>query len=162
MNIFTKTLDHKKHFTVTGYTVNPTRTKILLVHHKRLDKWLPAGGHLEENEIPHEAVMREVFEETGVRALPIIENEYDLGMKGETDTQIPRPFAMMYQIIPKSSKDEEHIHLDMGYILEADEAAVLTAQAQEVHDVRWFTKADIAESDDVFDSVKGFATTFLQ
>ena len=41
--IFQTTKNHKKHFTATGYTVNKDRTKMLLIHHKGLGKWLPDG-----------------------------------------------------------------------------------------------------------------------
>ncbi len=162
MNIFEKTKDHKKHFTVTGYTVNPARTKMLLIHHKKLNKWLPAGGHLEENEVPHEAAIREVFEETGVRAEPIIEEEHDLHLKNEIDTQIPRPYALMYQIIPLSKKDIEHIHLDMVFALQANDLDEISIEHREVHDVQWRSKDEIIDNDDVFDSVKGFAQAFLR
>src|SRR5262245_9397408 len=130
MNLLQSTASHKKHLTVTGYVMNKPRTKLLLIHHKGLDKWLPAGGHLESNEVPHEGAIREVREETGIEA-SVIPNEIDLGLKGVIDVQIPRPVAMMYQVIPESKKDVEHIHLDMVYTLEADEAAA-SAQLEEV------------------------------
>lgn len=41
--------------------------KILLVHHKKLDVWLAPGGHIDPDELPHHAAIRECFEETGVR-----------------------------------------------------------------------------------------------
>ena len=81
---------------------------MLLIHHKGLGKWLPPGGHIEENEVPHEAAIREVYEETGISAAPILEDEHDLRLKNITETQIPRPYALMYQIIPESKKDVEH------------------------------------------------------
>ncbi|MBV8086666.1 MAG: NUDIX domain-containing protein [Chloroflexi bacterium] len=41
--------------------------QVLLVHHRRLDLWLPAGGELEPGETPLQAATRELFEETGLR-----------------------------------------------------------------------------------------------
>lgn len=79
--IFKNTKDHKKHFTATGYTINKNRTKMLLIHHKGLNKWLPPGGHIEDDEVPHEAAIREVYEETGVMAIPIKDDENDLSPK---------------------------------------------------------------------------------
>ncbi len=41
--------------------------KVLLVKHKKLGKWLGPGGHMEENELPHQAAEREFLEETGLK-----------------------------------------------------------------------------------------------
>lgn len=162
MNLIDKTNTHIKHFTVTGYVTNTDRTKLLMIHHKKLNKWLPAGGHIEPNEIPHEAAIREVKEETGVSA-SIVENIAipDLRLKSITDTQIPTPYALTYQIIPKTSKEAEHIHLDMLYHLEADEGETQAAQ-NEVNAVAWQTKKDILNLLDTFDAVRGFAKLELQ
>jgi 8-oxo-dGTP diphosphatase len=54
----------RRHFTATGYIASPTA--ILLHWHPKLQMWLPPGGHIEENEDPVEAVIREVREETGL------------------------------------------------------------------------------------------------
>ena len=72
-----KTKNLRKDFTATGYVVNPERTKLLVIFHNKLKRWLPAGGHLGQNELPHEAALREVFEETGVRAR-IVSDDSDL------------------------------------------------------------------------------------
>ena len=66
----------KRNFTVATFVV--TEQKVLLLYHRKLRKWLPPGGHIEPNELPDEAAVREVKEETGIdveligeRALPI-------------------------------------------------------------------------------------------
>ena len=53
-----------KHFTSTGYVVY--ENKVLLHLHKKINQYLPPGGHLEVNETPVDAVLREVKEETGL------------------------------------------------------------------------------------------------
>jgi ADP-ribose pyrophosphatase YjhB (NUDIX family) len=154
-----KTKNLRKDFTATGYVINPERTKILVIFHNKLQKWLPAGGHLEPNELPHEAALREVFEETGVRA-HIINDDPEMGLTGEVDCQIPRPYSVLYQIIPQSKKDVEHIHVDFVFAMEAEESA-LNAQIEEVSHVAWLTKDEVFASE-CFDSVKGFVKNFLK
>jgi 8-oxo-dGTP pyrophosphatase MutT (NUDIX family) len=55
-----------RHFTATGFVVRDHKT--ILHWHKRLQQWMPPGGHIEENEDPLEAVLREIKEETGISA----------------------------------------------------------------------------------------------
>ena len=51
--------------TATGLVFNENK-QILMIKHKQHGKWLPPGGHVDENELPCEAVAREVLEETGI------------------------------------------------------------------------------------------------
>jgi 8-oxo-dGTP pyrophosphatase MutT (NUDIX family) len=53
-----------KQFTATAYIVK--ENQVLLHFHKKLGKWLPPGGHLEEGETPPECAIREAKEETSV------------------------------------------------------------------------------------------------
>ncbi len=55
-----------RHMTVTGFLVFGGR--VLLHWHRRNQLWLPMGGHIELNEDPIQAVLREVLEESGVEA----------------------------------------------------------------------------------------------
>ncbi len=159
IDLLGRTKNLKKDFTSTGYVMNPERTKLLVIFHIKLQKWLPAGGHIEKNELPHDAALREVFEETGVRAR-IISDDFDLELNGDVDCQIPRPYGILYQIIPQSSKNVEHIHVDFVYAMEAKESD-LKIQVEEVSRVEWLTKNEILKFD-CFDSVKGFAKKFLK
>ena len=51
-------------FTVAIFVVHDA--KILLIHHRKLDKWLPLGGHIELDEEPEQAALREAKEESGL------------------------------------------------------------------------------------------------
>src|SRR5262245_36005362 len=51
-------------FTVAIFVVQ--NGKVLLIHHRKLDKWLPLGGHIELNEDPEAAALREAKEESGL------------------------------------------------------------------------------------------------
>src|SRR5680860_642662 len=72
-----------------GYLVKDN--KVLLVHHKKFNKWTPPGGHIEENETPDQALMREWKEELDlvIDILPAHESAFT----GDTNaTPIPMPF----------------------------------------------------------------------
>lgn len=65
-------------FTVATFVVH--QNAVLLLRHAKLQMWLPPGGHIEPNELPDEAAVREVREEAGIevrligeRALPVAE-----------------------------------------------------------------------------------------
>ena len=81
-------------------------------------------------------------------------------LNGEFDCQIPRPYSVLYQIVPQSRKDIEHIHVDFIYAMEAEESE-LKVQIEEVSRVEWLTKDEILVSD-CFDSVKGFVKNYLK
>ena len=54
------------HVTCTGVVLSPDRHHVLLVHHRRLDRWLLPGGHVEpEDLVAADTARREVIEETG-------------------------------------------------------------------------------------------------
>lgn len=74
--------------------------------HPKVSKWLPPGGHVEENELPHHAAVREVFEELGVPCKLVTGNQPNLGI----DT-VPLPIAILVEDI-----DDWHKHVDMIYI----------------------------------------------
>jgi 8-oxo-dGTP pyrophosphatase MutT (NUDIX family) len=55
------------HLTCTGVVLHPKQDRVLLVHHRRLERWLLPGGHVDEkDECISETARREVIEETGV------------------------------------------------------------------------------------------------
>ncbi len=151
-----------RHFTVTGYVVNPTRTRMLLIHHRKLGLWLPPGGHLEANELPHHAALREVREETGARPQLVPSGEQLIGAPGAGEFELPRPWAMLHEGIPSTRTEPAHVHLDLCYVLEADDHDPLQAQEGEVSAVRWWDRDLIAALADTADAVRYFAGTHLR
>jgi 8-oxo-dGTP pyrophosphatase MutT (NUDIX family) len=62
------------HITCTGLVLAPDAERVLLVHHRRLDRWLLPGGHVEpQDEWIWDGARREVVEETSVelQAMPV-------------------------------------------------------------------------------------------
>lgn len=99
-----------RHFTVTGFVSIDGHTA--LHWHARLDRWLPPGGHVEADEDPVQAVLREVREETAldVRILGAPRFAY------AHPPQLPAPAAMAVYDIPRDgSLDGPHQHIDFIY-----------------------------------------------
>ncbi len=113
-------------FAATTFVVHHERT--LLLHHRKLRKWLPPGGHIEPNELPHEAALREVREETGLHA--------ELFQQGALLGQVPmlpQPFCMLLETITPN-----HQHVDLIYFARVIGGSLSHAQ-REVLAVRWVT-----------------------
>lgn len=130
----------EKHFTASAWILTQSNPKkMLLVHHKKFNKWLQPGGHIEWNENPVEAAIRETQEETGIDISFLLEK---ITMVGEGASFLPSPEIFMEQKIPAYQDQPEHFHLDMGYVVEVEEQE-LTVNEHESHDIGWFTREEI-------------------
>jgi 8-oxo-dGTP pyrophosphatase MutT (NUDIX family) len=99
-----------RHFTATGFVVHDGR--LALHWHQKVRAWLPPGGHIEENEDPVEAVVREIEEETGLRA-EVVASAPRLGL--EYPVPVPPPFTIMVEDIHDPDRGY-HQHIDMIYM----------------------------------------------
>jgi 8-oxo-dGTP pyrophosphatase MutT (NUDIX family) len=93
-----------RHFTVAVFVV--WEGKILLHLHRKLGMWLPPGGHIERDEIPDDAAVREVFEETGLDVELVGEKREDV----EDPVQLHRPAGVQLENIGPG-----HQHIDLIY-----------------------------------------------
>lgn len=93
-----------------------------MVHHRALKRWLQPGGHLDSGELPHEAAVRECFEETGLTISLV-------------DDQVPDAIDL-HRIPANPVKGEaEHYHLDFKYVAVA--SGRLRPELTEVASARW-------------------------
>ena len=123
----------QKHFTATGIVFSSDK-EVLMIRHKKLQVWLPPGGHIEENELPEDAVLREIFEETGVMA-EIFSTKQALSLSGKYCRELERPFIVLLE---DTECDGLHIHIDMIFLCTAL-CKELVSQQSEVSDIGWFT-----------------------
>jgi ADP-ribose pyrophosphatase YjhB (NUDIX family) len=93
-----------RHFTVAVFVV--WEGKVLLHWHRKLGMWLPPGGHIEEGELPDEAAVREVREETGLWAELVGERREDIA----DPVQLHRPAGVQLENIGPG-----HQHIDLIY-----------------------------------------------
>lgn len=98
-----------RHFCSTGFVVHDGA--ILLHWHRKVQAWLPPGGHIEPDEDPVQATLREVLEETGVpvRIVPTT-NQLPIGNLG----QVEAPYAVMIEDV-FDDKYGAHQHIDFIY-----------------------------------------------
>jgi 8-oxo-dGTP pyrophosphatase MutT (NUDIX family) len=98
----------ERHMTVSGFVVHKGR--VALHWHRKLQMWLPAGGHIEEGEDPVQAVLREVTEEFGVHAEVVSHAprvDYEGGPK-----QVTAPYVIL-----DCWPAPDHGHIDHVYFL---------------------------------------------
>ena len=120
--------------------------RVLLHQHERLLRWLPPGGHIEPNEIPDEAAIREVREETGVHIELI-----DAPLITLTAPNLPRMLARPLGIMLVDIRPD-HQHIDLVY----------RARAANDGDGRgtWFTITDLATLD-LTEEIRAWCTLAL-
>lgn len=94
-------------FTVAVFVVHENR--VLLHYHAKLARWLPPGGHIEPNELPDDAAIREVWEETGVRAQLACRPPIDFALPGQPRQLCPPAGIQLEDISPG------HQHIDLIY-----------------------------------------------
>jgi 8-oxo-dGTP pyrophosphatase MutT (NUDIX family) len=124
-----------KHYTASVLIFTDSApAKVLLVHHKKFDKWMQPGGHQEEHENPVEAAIRETKEETGLDISPYL----TVGVAvDEIAAFLPRPQYLLEELIAKHGREPEHYHLDQFYIVRMPEQEG-KHRPKESKDIRWF------------------------
>ena len=125
---------------VNGIILNKERTKTLIIYHKKFEMWLHPGGHVEQNESPDEAVIREVEEEVGITATFFKEEKFTLPADPH-GKRLPTPCAVIEEVIQKYKDQPEHIHIDFFYYLEGDDSLPLGG----VEQARWVSQAELRD-----------------
>lgn len=109
------------HVTASCYIVDGAG-RLLLHHHRRLGRWLQMGGHLEGDEVPIAAALREAEEESGLDRLElVVDGIFDLDVHG----------------IPAGKGEPEHRHFDVRYLARTAAPERVTIDAAESSDIAW-------------------------
>ena len=113
------------HLTGSAITVSADGSQVLLLHHRKLDRWLQPGGHGDPGETAGEQVaLREAFEESGIAGLWL-------------DALAPRPLDVDVHDIPARGDEPAHQHLDLRYLVRAPDGARASPALAELHEIRW-------------------------
>ncbi|UFH52810.1 NUDIX hydrolase [Spirosoma sp. KNUC1025] len=129
------------HVTGSAWIVSPDRSQVLLIHHRKLDRWLQPGGHADGDPDIAAVALREAQEETGLTSLRLI-------VPAGSETPLLTPTVPIFDVdvhtIPARNHEPEHLHYDIRFLLEADPNEPF-GQSDERKNIRWFT-LEIANS----------------
>ena len=164
----------KRHFTATAFVID-SRKRVLLLWHRRLQRWMPPGGHVDENETPEDAAKRECKEETNLDVEIMGESSSDLFTENPHEGRmLKKPIALLLENIPDCPERNEpaHQHMDFLYLarpLNEEDAREMTHVAPdrdrgESDGMRWFTKEEIGKLDErteIFSNVKEYVLQTL-
>ena len=131
----------KGHITASGFIYAKKEKAILLLEHKKLGKLLQPGGHVEDiDKAILEAAIREIYEETGLENLELI-NLFD-------NKDIP--FDINTHIIPDSPKKNmpQHYHHDFRYLFTVDETSEIRIDLNESNNYKWIKILNLQETED--------------
>ena len=125
-------IHEKIDFTVAIFVVH--KGKVLVIHHRNLNKWLPLGGHIELDEDPEAAALREANEDSGL----------DVELLGERPpTTEPGTRALIApRFLDIHRITDTHEHIGMIYWARPRNGT-LTLSAAEHHDIRWCSTQDL-------------------
>ena len=126
LSSFVAHIHEKIDFTVAIFVVHEGR--VLVIHHRKLGKWLPLGGHIELDEDPEIAALREAREESGLEVELIGERPPTTG-PGTRALIAPR-FLDIHRI------NDQHEHIGMIYWARPKSGDVALAE-EEHHAIRW-------------------------
>jgi 8-oxo-dGTP pyrophosphatase MutT (NUDIX family) len=126
-------IHEKIDFTVAIFVVQDG--KVLLIHHRKLNKWLPLGGHIELDEDPEQAALREAREESG----------FDVELIGDRPptTELGTRALIAPRFLDIHRITDTHEHIGMIYWARPKSGA-LALSAEEHHGIRWCSKEELA------------------
>lgn len=149
----------KREYTATCYIFKDE--KVLFVYHKKFQKWMPPGGHVDPNETPQEAAVREVLEETGL-TVQLISDESHLHYPNVTS--LTRPYMCLLEEIPAYKNIEAHQHIDFIFLAEVI-GGTEKVNSDESDALRWFSYEELltlSPGVDLFSEVFDIALPYLQ
>jgi len=115
------------HITASSWIVDETTDHALLTHHRKLDRWLQLGGHIEDDDDILAAALREAREESGLSDIHTLSNDI---------------FDVDVHLIPARKREPQHNHYDVRFLFQARRGDSLTI-SDESHDLCWFSISEL-------------------
>jgi 8-oxo-dGTP pyrophosphatase MutT (NUDIX family) len=120
------------HITASAWILSPDRGSALLTHHRKLDRWLQLGGHVDGEPRIEAAALREAQEESGMS---------QFAFEAVGGEQLV-PLDLDVHTIPARGSEPRHEHWDLRFLLRALPGQQLV-QSPESNDLRWFPLAEL-------------------
>ena len=125
-DIFTRE-NRNTHMTASSWIVNQDRSRVLMVYHNIYDSWSWTGGHADGETDLLSVALREAKEETGIQHVhPVTDDIYSLEI------------LTVDGHVKKGKYVSSHLHLNITYLLEADDSDKLIIKADENKAVAWY------------------------
>lgn len=122
------------HITASAWILSPDGDAALLTHHKKLDKWLQLGGHVDGEVQVENACLREAQEESGMKEFRFVP------WAGEALV----PLDLDVHLIPQRQQEPQHNHWDVRFLLQAQPGQELII-SDESNELCWAPFADLAD-----------------
>lgn len=120
------------HVTGSAWIVSPDRSRVVLIHHRKLDRWFQPGGHADGNPDIRAVAMQEAREETGLTQLTLV-------TQGD---QPPQIFDVDVHFIPARLDEPAHWHYDIRFLIEANPEEPFL-HSHETKSISWVKLPDI-------------------
>jgi 8-oxo-dGTP pyrophosphatase MutT (NUDIX family) len=132
------------HLTGSAWLVSADGRKALLMHHRKLDRWLQPGGHADGDWDLAAVALREAMEETGLPNLHVEPTIFDLDKHR----------------ISARGTEPEHWHYDVRFVVRATGSQEFSGNT-ESWQLRWFDVHDLAQNDGLDESIRRMAHRWL-
>jgi len=127
--------------------------KILFLEHDKYDIWLQPGGHVEEDETPDEAAVRETLEETGMEVTILDRFSPDTAFDGVAE-DLPTPFNVNLHLV-----EDGHYHCDFQYVARVDGRK--TGYEYSDENMAWLDREEIKSIEDMPENARSTALRVL-
>lgn len=115
------------HFTGSAWLVSADGERVLLMHHRKLQRWLQLGGHADGDAALPNVALREAQEESGLVDLEVLPDIFDVDL----------------HVIPARRDEPEHWHYDVRYVVVARGSEAFTVNEESL-DLAWRPVAELA------------------
>ncbi|MDZ4993453.1 NUDIX domain-containing protein [Clostridium perfringens] len=145
-----------RHFTVSVFIV--CKDKVLLHLHKKAKKILPLGGHIEINELPEEACIREAKEEAGLKIT--LYNHIDINLKKSCDLSGEKLLVNPIHTI-LGDVSTNHSHIDFVYYATTNSFETFPENG-ESKILKWYNKETLNNSNNIQANILEMANEALE